>query len=356
VISTLKANFGVEINHYLEVDFRTFQSVVDAISTVPIYIPYPAREDKTGLYVPFPGCVQLNGSASLAYVRSRSLEYYSVPKQRWMSADTVPDIDRIQRQQDFIRRIAGIAVQKSLNDPLKANDIADRVVKYLKVDQGLSKDDMLSLVDAFRTIDPNDPNALGFQTLPWTEGPLQAGQSVLYPNTQDSHYQTILASLSDGGGSAPATTAATLAPSAVTVKVLNASGRAGVASTTLSSLNGIGFKGTAVGNDARGSVTTTEVRYRTGAKAAAQTVAGYVLPSPRFVEDAQLTDADVAVVLGSDFTGISSPTGTSGSSASAGSAAGSTTVTTAPGGLSGSSAAAPSTTVFGAPASKAPPC
>src|SRR5262249_4695244 len=58
VIATLKTNFGIDINHYMEVDFRTFQSVVDSTGSVPVYVPYPARDDKTGLYVPFPGCIR----------------------------------------------------------------------------------------------------------------------------------------------------------------------------------------------------------------------------------------------------------------------------------------------------------
>jgi len=35
VIETLKANFGVDINHYLQVDFQSFQGIVRAIGSVP---------------------------------------------------------------------------------------------------------------------------------------------------------------------------------------------------------------------------------------------------------------------------------------------------------------------------------
>ena len=39
LIDTLDANFGIKINHYLEVDFQSFQAVVDAIGNVKVYLP-----------------------------------------------------------------------------------------------------------------------------------------------------------------------------------------------------------------------------------------------------------------------------------------------------------------------------
>jgi LCP family protein required for cell wall assembly len=198
VIDMLKADFGISINHYIAVDFGSFQGVVNAIGTVPVYIPYPARDSFTGLYVPFPGCVRLDGEAALAYSRSRELEYYSTTRQTWMFADPVPDIGRIARQQDFLRQLADVAVSKSLSDPITANNVTNQVFKHLTVDQGLSKDDILTLVDAFRSINPNDTSHVQFATLPWAEGPNQAGQSVLYVSEPDA--DAVIARL---GGSPP---------------------------------------------------------------------------------------------------------------------------------------------------------
>jgi anionic cell wall polymer biosynthesis LytR-Cps2A-Psr (LCP) family protein len=97
-----------------------------------------------------------------------------------VSADAVPDIDRISRQQDFIRRLGLLAVAKSRNNPLTANNVADRVLENLTVDSGFSRDDVLSLVDTFIGISPNDTKHVQFETIPWSEGPSQQGQSVLY--------------------------------------------------------------------------------------------------------------------------------------------------------------------------------
>jgi LCP family protein required for cell wall assembly len=181
VIDMLKQDFNISINHFVQVDFKSFQGVVNAIGTIPVYVPYEARDDKTGLYQPVPGCEMYSGADALAYVRSRELQYYSPVRQRWLPADAVPDINRIARQQQFIRRLAEIAVKKGLNDPLTGNAILNRVLENLTIDSALTKSDILTLVDAFRHISPTDSGHVQFSTMPWGEGPTQGGgQSVLY--------------------------------------------------------------------------------------------------------------------------------------------------------------------------------
>lgn len=203
VIDTLKADYNIQINHFIRVDFQSFQGVVDAIGTVPVYVPWQARDDLTGLYTPSPGCERLTGADALAYVRSRDLQYYSQSKKRWMPADSVPDIDRIGRQQQFIKQLAGIAVQRSLRDPLTGNQILNRVLKNLTLDKGLTKDDILTLVDAFRTVNPKDSGQVSFTTMPWAEGPNRDGQNVLYLREPDA--DAVLARL--GGSVVPANVA-----------------------------------------------------------------------------------------------------------------------------------------------------
>src|SRR5262249_41456080 len=156
------------------------------------------------------GCLDLSGTQALEYVRSRSLQYYSPLTKKWFSPDPVPDIGRIQRQQEFIQKLAGLAVQESLNNPLTANNVADNVVNNLQADDGLSKDDIFALIDAFRTINPNDSSSLQFTTLPWKTGPTQGGgQQVLY--VDQAAAAPILAQLKTFNGSA----APKVAPGAV---------------------------------------------------------------------------------------------------------------------------------------------
>ncbi len=302
VIETLKSNFGVEINHYLEVDFKSFEGIVNAVGSVPTYFPYPARDLKTNLVVRFPGCLRLNGHDSLAYVRSRSLEYFSLETEEWVSADAIPDISRIARQQEFMRSMAGLAVAKSLNDPFTALEITDRVVENLKADEGLTQDDINSLVEAFRTVNPNDQTALDMQTFPWKAGPDQSGQSVLYPD--DPAWRSMVARLQTFGSGG---VTSVVAPPDVKLRVLNGTGADGADEAALDELVKIGFKRGGVGADPRGTVAITEVRYARGAEAAGKLVLAYVDPTARLVLDPTLKGADVALVVGSDFVSILVP-------------------------------------------------
>jgi len=303
-VAMLKSNFGVVINHYLQVDFKSFRGIVNAIGEVPVYFPYPAKDDKTGLNITQPGCLRLDGDQALSYVRSRSLQYFNVSTKKWVSADLVPDIDRIARQQEFMRRLAGLAVLKGLNDPLTANEITDRVLENLKIDEKLTKNDIFALIDAFRTVNPNDTSALEFVTLPWATGPNQKGQSVLYTKEPDAG--ALIARLQDFSGN-QATRARTVAPSAIKLKVLNATGHDGTAAGAIAELTRLGFVNAGTGNDARGTVAVSEVRYKPGAIDKGKTVLQYVKPNARLVEDSSIKGADVVIVLGADFASIVEP-------------------------------------------------
>jgi len=306
VIETLKVNFGIEINHYLEVDFKTFQAIVREIGSVPTYFPYAARDTKTNLKVGYPGCIRLDGPTALAYVRSRDLEYYSqVPGVKdWIPVDqNAPDINRILRQQSFIRGLAALAVARSLDDPLTAFDITKRVVPKLKADQNLENGEIIDLVATFRTINPNDQSALDMRTFPWVGGTEQDGQSVLYP--KDPEWRTYAAALADFSTKAPS--AFRVSPSGVRLRVLNGTGENGAARSALREFAALGFERAGTGDDERGRVKRTEVRYAKGAVAAGRLVLSYIEPNARLVPDSTIKGADVVVVLGTDFEAVLRP-------------------------------------------------
>ena len=49
VIDTLQQNFDLGVKHYLEVNFKTFEDLVNAVGSVPVYFPYQARDELSGL-------------------------------------------------------------------------------------------------------------------------------------------------------------------------------------------------------------------------------------------------------------------------------------------------------------------
>lgn len=231
VIDTMREDFGIPINHYVQVDYPAFKGVVDAIGTVPVYVPYPARDQVSGFYSPVPGCKEFTGLDALQYVRSRGLSYYSSTQDQWLSGDAIPDIDRIARQQNFVKNLATLAAEKAAHSPFTANTIADRVLSHLTVDAGLSRDDVLTLVDTFVGINPNDTNHIRFQTIPSAEGPDQQGQSVLYLSNPaaDSMIQSL-------GGTGVGTNPTSATPGSGQVTPTTASGAGGGESVPSSSV------------------------------------------------------------------------------------------------------------------------
>jgi LCP family protein required for cell wall assembly len=114
LIDTIKANFGLSIEHYVEVDFRGFRDLVDVLEGVPVYLTHPVRDRNTQLLIERTGCITLDAVQALAYARSRNLEYYE--DGRWKK-DGTADLGRISRQQDFIRRAGQRALDRGLRNP-----------------------------------------------------------------------------------------------------------------------------------------------------------------------------------------------------------------------------------------------
>lgn len=310
VVDTISADFGVPIQHYVEVNFDTFRKLVDAVGTVPVYFPAPTRDALSGLNAAYPGCYHLDGPTALSFVRSRHMEVYDTATRSWKSVDAVPDIGRIGRQQTFLRQIASVALSHALSNPFSANSLVDQVISELKLDDSFGRGDLFNLVDAFQGVNPNDASHVQTTTLPWKTGPTVQGQDVLYLKQPEA--DQVLAQLRDfsGGGSSPATSSGASTPSIATstvrVRVLNASGSAGAAAKTLSTLQGSGFASAGTGNDPRGRISSTEIRSRSSGAAAARLLATYV-SSAQLVVDNSITGADAVLVLGRSFAGVTTP-------------------------------------------------
>jgi LCP family protein required for cell wall assembly len=305
VVDTLQKNFGVDINHYVQVDFESFKTIVDAIGGIRVWVPYAARNDHTGFAEPGPGCWGLDGNSALAYVRSRAPYYQYLINGQWVSADPIPDIGRIQRQQAFVKKLSRLAIDKVLNDPRSAPGLADSVVPKLTVDRDFDRAALNQLARSL--LSSHEGEGITFDTLPWKGGEA-GGQSVLF--VDDAAAKPVLDRLK-GLAPIPAATssptgssaAPALRPVDVRVRVLNASGKQGAASDAMTQLTGLGFINGGVGNDPRGLVDHAEVRYKPGDEAKANLVAPHV-PGAQLVADSSLPGTDVVVVLGRTSTGV----------------------------------------------------
>src|SRR6478609_147158 len=87
LINTIYNNFGITTDHFIQVDFCAFKTLVDAVDGVTVPFATPVRDSTTGLNVPAAGCFTFDGDHALAYVRSRHLESYT-PDGGWVPDPT----------------------------------------------------------------------------------------------------------------------------------------------------------------------------------------------------------------------------------------------------------------------------
>lgn len=166
LIATIHQDFGIEVNHYVQLNFDTFRQVSAAVGGVAIYFPTPAYDNDAGLNITTAGCNVLAGESALSFVRSRKYHWQRFPGQprgSWPQ-EGASDIARIQRQQLFIKKLAAKAESSGLTNPIALNRLIGGITTNVKLDSGFSTSLMLNLAKRFRTI---DTAAVPSATMPW---------------------------------------------------------------------------------------------------------------------------------------------------------------------------------------------
>lgn len=189
LVDTIYQNFGIPIDHYVNVDFCAFKEIVDAVGGVSVPFLHETRDKKTCLYVPGPSCFAFTGDHALAYVRSRSgYSYFDTAKNEWVF-DGTADLGRISRQQDFIRRAMQRALDKGSSSPRVANQLLNAALENVITDDQLTPTTMLQLAQAMRNL---DTSGIASYTIAFT-GQMIGDQSVLVPRIQNDNMRAILA-------------------------------------------------------------------------------------------------------------------------------------------------------------------
>jgi LCP family protein required for cell wall assembly len=298
-ISTVEANTGVPINHYVEINFLGFVNMVNKLGGVPICNPKaindPVVRDAAGNYsgsglVLPAGTTTLKGPQALEYVRAREFD----PAQG--------DLGRIQRQQKFMSAMLNKAESAGvLLNLLKLDGFLKSVASSLTVDSGLGTKEMLSLARKLHSMSPKNVNLL---TVPLsnTALPTPVGSAVLWdPVLSKRLFHDFSADKPIGNVTRPQHL--TVAPSDIAVKVLNATSTSGKAATVSQALAGVGFLTNGTGDAPAGSSpTATVVLYGPTRVESAKTVAAAV-PGSIKREDTSLGNG-IELLVGSNYSGV----------------------------------------------------
>ena len=300
LIQTIKEQLGIPIHHYAQIDFQGFRGIVNAVGGVPLYFASPARDKLSNLRIETPGCVKLDGNTALSYVRSRHYEY--LENGRWRS-DPTGDLGRIQRQQDFVRRVVKKAGQRarSLN-VLSINRLVDTGVRNVQLDESFSTKDLYNLAKRFRSLEPERVEMLSMPILEARVG----GASVLRLKQPDA--QQVIDRFLGKAPPASAAGAAAARPKvpagSVTVRVLNGSGVGGQGTEASRELRAAGFGVAGVGAaDSYGYVRSV-LRYGTGQLDKAKLLQSYLKGGAQLKEDPTVRGVDVILVTGGDYSGV----------------------------------------------------
>jgi len=299
----------IPIHHYVEVDFVGFKDIVQAVGGVTMYIPYQVRDAGSGLSLPA-GCKELDGQQGLSWVRSRSMEF--LINGTWQ-ADGRGDLGRIERQQDFIRRMMKKALNSGLTNPIQLNRLIGIGVRDVTFDAGLSTKDITALGRRFSSL---DPDRVELSTFPTSPADID-GKSVLKLQTAQAQPMIDLLNGRAPADSAPTTAVApgpasttppstrvsTIRPADVKVRVLNGVGTPGAASKAGTNLTSAGYV-VADRGDAPALAPKTTIAYAPGQQAKAQLLQGTLLGPAVLREDATLKSVDVSLLLGADYAGM----------------------------------------------------
>ena len=189
LIDTIQRNFGVPVDHYVQIDFCAFKRLVDAVGGVEIPFEAPAYDRKSGFVVDTTGCVNLDGDMALAYARSRYYYYEDPVGSGDFKQDPTSDFGRIARQQDFLRRVIAKVVNEGLYSPDVATAIINANAEYIVTDAELTPRRMLEFAATLRSLDPATVTTYRIESTSET----YSGQSVERPRIGGDNMQAILA-------------------------------------------------------------------------------------------------------------------------------------------------------------------
>ena len=189
LIDTIQRNFGVPVDHYVQIDFCAFKRLVDAVGGVEIPFEAPAYDRKSGFVVDTTGCVNLDGDMALAYARSRSYRYEDPVGSGEFVQDPTSDFGRIARQQDFLRRVIAKVVNEGMYSPEVATAIINANAQYIVTDAELTPRRMLEFAATLRSLDPATVTTYRIDSTSET----YSGQSVERPRIGGDNMRAILA-------------------------------------------------------------------------------------------------------------------------------------------------------------------
>ena len=290
LIETVSESLGVPIHHYVEINFAGFLQIVEAVDGVPLEIDQPIRDDSLGLRIEQAGVITLDPDTSLAYVRTRrplTLVEGGNPadENAWVPLGVWNDLERNQRQQEFMVATLKRAVEKGIRNPFALRQVANQLLDddnpSITLDDRITVGQLVDLGDEFRSF---PVEAIERHRLPVVDATIDGKQVLLLAEDQAEEVLAFFQAGSRAG---------------VRVRVLNGT-LSGTVAGVEAALEQAGFSVVDRRNADSFNVADSVIRHTEAAATEAALLAGYLEPRPVTVPVASIDGADVELVVGAD--------------------------------------------------------
>tara|TARA_Y100001970_G_scaffold226551_1_gene280165 strand:- start:4134 stop:5717 length:1584 start_codon:yes stop_codon:yes gene_type:complete len=288
LVQTVRDYFAIPIHHVIQVDFNGFLELFEIIGGLDLYIEFPIQDEKAQLSIEETGCVSLTPEQGLGIVRSRTMQAFI--QEEWREVDSLSDLDRMERQQDFLILALQQAFDSGFRDPGKIRKVIEDVFRggYLTLDDRMTPEDMIDLANRFSGF---DANALNRYTLPtffdW-DGPY----SIL--RLYEAEAQIIL-DVFRGGQT----------EKSFGITLLNGTGITGEARRISNDLVAAGFRVAEISNAQSFDFDRTTIYFDASQRASAQLLQSHLLSGAELIQRDAPTGKGIEMVFGSDYSGVS---------------------------------------------------
>lgn len=296
---TIETLTGIHIDHFIEIDFSGFQSMVNAVGGVDVCLPVAIYDPASKLHLGA-GIHHVNGAQALAFVRERHVGLGS-------------DLQRIQRQQYFMAALAKeVTTGNVLGNPAKLLSLGNAATHSLTTDSGLDSGTLIKIAESMRGLRPGSVNMVSVPVVPDVNDPnrvdwAQPQAGLLFNAIKFDNVVHVTKTKKKSTAVAGGRTPKPANPSRVNVQVLNGTTQLGLAALTMTALQQRGFNVVGTGNAATSTYTRNVIQYASASDLPAVEALKAVLSNVKAKLVPTLQPGTLNLVLGSDFKALKPP-------------------------------------------------
>ena len=151
LVALIEQDLGIPVNHFVELNFDTFQSVVNTLGGVKVYFPDRVLDTSPDSISPLPAA-----TSSTASRRSRWCGLGTCTTGSTASRSTTAAATSVGSRacHEFLRILASAVAARGLGNPIADNDLLGEIAPELKLDSTFTLRNMVDLVLDFHSVNP----------------------------------------------------------------------------------------------------------------------------------------------------------------------------------------------------------